>query len=71
MITDTQLKQLGFELLMSNYWRKDGYGVLRSWEKESYGALINFNSVMFTLEELKEDFKKKTGKELDDIDVAQ
>lgn len=63
MLTESILKQLGFERLMTDYWRKGNYGLLRSF-REGKDHYINFKSVMSTLEELKEDYKKKTGEEL-------
>ena len=63
MITPQLLEELGFQLLMSDYWRKGNYGLLRSFDGGKI-TFINFNSVMTTLEELKEDYKKKEGKEL-------
>jgi hypothetical protein len=64
MITDEQLKALGFERQMTDYWKKGEFGVLRSW-KEGKGTLIHHNVLMDTVEELKEAYLKRTGEELE------
>lgn len=63
MLTPEILVSFGFERLMQGYWKKDNYGLLEGYDDKGI-YYVNFNSIIRTLEELKEDYRKKTGKEL-------
>jgi hypothetical protein len=69
ILTDDLLLSLGFERIFSDFFRKKKYGLMKSFRYEGI-VYINFNSILRTLEELKEDYKEKTGEELDDINAA-
>ena len=66
-ITDQLLQQHGFEYLMSDYWRKGKFSLLRTYRdnKEIYivGG-VNIYPYLENFEELKEIYKKETGEEL-------
>lgn len=68
MISDEQLTQFGFERLMQGYWRKDDFGILAGYDEKGL-YYVNFNTIIRTVEELREAYREKTGSELDDIDV--
>jgi hypothetical protein len=64
MLTEKDLPSLGFERLMSDYYRKGDYGLsVAHREKETY--FINFQTIIRTLDELKNDYWLNTGDHLE------
>jgi hypothetical protein len=64
MITEQDLIDLGFVRLMSDYYRKDDYGLLCGHDEQG-AYFVNFNSIIRTFDELFLDYWLKTGDHLE------
>ena len=67
LITEEILKQHGFEWIMSDYWRRGDFSLLRAYENNKAIFIIsgvNNYPKIDQLEDLKTIYKEKTGQEL-------
>ncbi len=67
LITEQILKEYGFKLIMSDYWRRGDFALMRTYEDNKALFIIggvNKYPMINQLEDLKRIYKEKTGEEL-------